>query len=52
MNETNIQLKNIEIYVGNLYIYPIIDNQEIWKIIHQYFEDNPQSLVRTILSPQ
>ena len=38
--------KYIEIYVGNLYIYPIMDNQEIWKIIHRYFEDNPQSLVR------
>ena len=23
-----------------------MDNQEIWKIIHRYFEDNPQSLVR------
>ena len=23
-----------------------MDNQEIWKIIHKYFQDNPQSLVR------
>uniref|UniRef100_A0A6C0IJB7 DNA-directed RNA polymerase n=1 Tax=viral metagenome TaxID=1070528 RepID=A0A6C0IJB7_9ZZZZ len=29
-----------------IYIHPNMDNQEIWKIIHKYFEDNPQTLVR------
>jgi DNA-directed RNA polymerase II subunit RPB2 len=38
--------KYIEIYMSLIYIHPNMDNQEIWKIIHKYFEDNPQTLVR------